>query len=746
MPDESGSDTSPDKPTGSAADRPHAPTDTVVQHGFPLLARDPGTPAPPGYELLAEVGRGGMGVVYRARDLALGRDVAVKVLQDRYTTDGPVARQFVEEAQITSQLQHPGVPPIHQVGALADGRPFLVMKLIKGDTLETLLRAQGTGPAELLAIFEKLCETVGYAHERGVIHRDLKPSNVMVGSFGEVQVMDWGLAKVLRNGGAGSEGASGSDSTAPLSDHSELRIPQADVTLDGSVMGTLGYMAPEQAGGELAKIDRRADVFALGGVLCAVLTGRPPYTGTDASEIHLKAVRAQTADCFAALDASGAGPELVSLCKWCLSAEPEARPKDASAVAQAVADFRRATEERARQVELARVRAEAERDAIQRSQSGGAVLQAPPAAHPTRRAVLVGAPVAVAAVVGAYFAFRKRPGPPPDRGPSGSPPLPPPQPVPPAVLVAQREVGGPVAGLAVSDDGRWLAVALDSVDAQNGGVKLFDRAYPGAPRWVKWPDVPCRSVSFAPDGTLLAVAAGNGLRVVNLGDESDVAFPDATAPGVARGVCFSPDGKVLALACEQDDAPDRTPRPGLVRLWNSAARAKPNDLTNTNLPIRCVAFSFDSALLAAGLGPRPNSPASAVEVWKVAGGHEKALDPRLAGVGPIVTFARSAPRCAVSDKEGVKLYHTPSFAPEREFGTNGAGEPTAIALRPDGALLALALAKTIWVYEVSTGLEVAALDQHEGDVSALVFALDGKTLISGGQDRTVREWTVPASK
>src|SRR5262245_11913072 len=166
----------------------------------------PGTPVPPalpqvpGYELLGEVGCGGMGIVYRARDLSLDRDVAVKLLQDRYPADSPIARRFTDEARITAQLQHPGVPAVHQVGALADGRPFLAMKLIKGRTLAALLGERpdtAADPGRFVATFEQVCQAVGYAHAHNVIHRDLKPSNVMVGAFGEVQVMDWGLAKVL---------------------------------------------------------------------------------------------------------------------------------------------------------------------------------------------------------------------------------------------------------------------------------------------------------------------------------------------------------------------------------------------------------------------------------------------------------------------------------------------------------------------------------------------------------------------
>src|SRR5271165_3172483 len=148
----------------------------------PRLA--PGVTA--GYELLAEVGRGGMGVVYRARDLTLDREVAVKVLQEHYTPTSGTAIRFLDEARITGQLQHPGIPAVYQVGALPDGRPFLAMKLIKGQTLDELLEAGAT--IDPLGMFEAVAQAVGYAHAHGVIHRDLKLSNLMVGAFGEVQV------------------------------------------------------------------------------------------------------------------------------------------------------------------------------------------------------------------------------------------------------------------------------------------------------------------------------------------------------------------------------------------------------------------------------------------------------------------------------------------------------------------------------------------------------------------------------
>src|SRR6516164_3317402 len=208
------------------------------------------TPAgPPGYELLDEVGRGGMGVVYRACDVALGRDVAVKILAERYPLDSPAAERFVTEARITGQLQHPGIPAVHQVGSLPDGRPFLAMKLIKGSTLETTLKDRPDLSAErgrLLAVFEAVCQAVGYAHAHRVLHRDLKPANVMVGAFGEVQVMDWGLAKVLGEPAPATTEALAEEETRAWTELSPTPETGSH-TQAGSLVGTPAFIPPEQA-------------------------------------------------------------------------------------------------------------------------------------------------------------------------------------------------------------------------------------------------------------------------------------------------------------------------------------------------------------------------------------------------------------------------------------------------------------------------------------------------------------------
>ncbi len=329
----------------------------IVRPSSPEMPEDQGR-----YQILGEIGHGGMGAVLKGRDPDLGRDLALKVLLDEWHDHTEVKRRFVEEAQIGGQLQHPGIVPVYELGAFDDGRPYFTMKLVKGRTLAALLKDRPSPAHDLprfLSIFEDICQTMAYAHARGVIHRDLKPSNIMVGAFGEVQVMDWGLAKVLPQGGVADEPRPHPDEAVVSVIRTVRSGSDADKSRRGSLMGTPAYMPPEQAGGDIEAIDERADVFGLGSILCEILTGLPAYVGLNYDAVERKAKRGDTAEALRRLDGCGADGELVALARDCLAAEPLERPREAGELARRITAYVAGVQERLRSAELARAAEEA---------------------------------------------------------------------------------------------------------------------------------------------------------------------------------------------------------------------------------------------------------------------------------------------------------------------------------------------------------------------------------------------------
>ena len=292
------------------------------------------------FELQTAIARGGMGIIFEARDLELDREVAIKLLRRQHLGKAHLHQQFTNEARITGRLQHPGIVPIYETGTSSDGRPFFAMKLVKGKTMAELLTARTTTQDDLprlLNIFELVCQTLSYTHACGVIHLDIKPANIMVGAFGEVHLMDWGLARA-------STGL-----CVPLAKHTceTPEVPRServagtssiaahDLFVDlpeGAVWGTPAYMSPEQTRGHCS--DVRSDVFGLGGMLCEILTGSPPYRGANFRNVCLKAIEADLGETYAALVDSGADGVLVRLAMKCLSRDPDARPADAGIVAR----------------------------------------------------------------------------------------------------------------------------------------------------------------------------------------------------------------------------------------------------------------------------------------------------------------------------------------------------------------------------------------------------------------------------
>jgi serine/threonine protein kinase len=216
------------------------------------------------YRILQRIGSGGMGAVYQAEDAVLERRVALKIL-DLPDDSGELAVRLLREAQILARLEHPGIVPVHDAGTLADGRVYYAMKLVEGQRLDRVVTSMSVLP-DRLRVFQRICDAVAFAHARGILHRDLKPDNIMIGPFGEVLVMDWGIAKILHQ-------PAKSATTPDREAHAAARPMWK--TGHGTILGTPGYMAPEQARGEVENLDQRADIYSLGAILHFLLTGQP---------------------------------------------------------------------------------------------------------------------------------------------------------------------------------------------------------------------------------------------------------------------------------------------------------------------------------------------------------------------------------------------------------------------------------------------------------------------------------------
>jgi serine/threonine-protein kinase len=299
-----------------------------------------------------------MGVVRRVRDLGLNRIMAMKTITTAYAESSGAVPRFIEEAQATAQLQHPGIVPVHELGRLADGRYYFTMQEIRGDRMSEVIRdvhavskdgwattTSGWHFRRLIKTFQQVCTAVAYAHSKGVVHRDLKPSNIMLGAYGEALVVDWGLAKILAQPGF-------------VGDYDELEVVVTDRSGDdsratriGTVSGTLAYMSPEQARGDTDQINARSDIYSLGAVLYEVLTGRPPYEGADARSVHTKVLLGPPTH-----PGDSQGPPipdaLINICTTAMAREWADRYVSAAALADDVAGWLDGAEKRTKALQV----------------------------------------------------------------------------------------------------------------------------------------------------------------------------------------------------------------------------------------------------------------------------------------------------------------------------------------------------------------------------------------------------------
>ncbi len=707
------------------------------------------------YQLAGEIARGGMGAVLRGRDVELGRELAIKVLLEKYVDRPEVARRFIEEAQIGGQLQHPGVVPVYDIGSFGE-RPFFTMKLVKGRTLASILGDRAE-PAEdrprLLAIALQVAQTLAYAHAKGVIHRDLKPANIMVGAFGEVQVMDWGLAKVLAEGGIADEERASRAHHPPEVEPTVIRTARsgsAGVGSDteaGSMLGTPAYMPPEQANGDVANLDRRADVFGLGAILCEILTGKPPYIGRSGEEVRRKAANGDLADAHARLGACEADAELIALTTGCLSPEGIDRPKDAQAVASALTAYLDGVQGRLRRAELEKAAAEAR---AAEEENTRRMAEARAAEERRRRRAEAGLAAALVAVAVLALVHAGRQAEANRRITQLAGDL-------------EKESGGlkgergrlqaalseSISRLARLDLERGLA-AFDKGEIGLGMVwtleslKMATEAGDAAARQVALDNLAAwrRSlvevkeifshaaelacVAFSPDGR--TIATGDFVNTARLWDVATgrpIGRPILHRDPV-RSVAFSPDGRKLATA-----SLDKT-----ARLWDAATGEPLGPVLEHPHRVCSVAFSPDGRSVVTGCVD------SAARLWDVATGRPFGPPMHHNSLINSVAFSPDGKMILTGSWDGTaRRWDAATGQPLGQPSVHSA-EIYGMAFSADGRIFATAGTDgTARLWDAATGGPIGQPFVHSSRVYCVAFSPDGETLLTGG-DGKVQSWDV----
>jgi WD40 repeat protein/serine/threonine protein kinase len=735
------------------------------------------------YTVLGRVAQGGMGVIFKVWDGSLHRPLAMKVIrgQDQVGEAGPapvnreLLGRFLREAEITGQLDHPGIVPVHEIGTDEHGRVYFTMRLVEGESLGSVLDKMSEGDAtwtqtRVVDVLVKICDTLAFAHSRGVVHRDLKPANVMVGRFGETYVMDWGLAKVLPQKSSSGphqltvneEGLLPAIPEGEEYDLAQDAAAPADLTIAGTVLGTPAYMPPEQAEGRPEELDERSDVYSVGAMLYRVLTGQVPYAeGTVARKSGdvLVAVKAGPPTCVAQLVPRAPG-ELVAICQKAMARSHADRYADMQEMA---ADLRAYLENRVvkayQQGALAELKKWVKRNPLLTGAAAALVLvtalgvagiiwkyrdaeHQKDIAEDRRKDAEKNATdaknneedakrqlsnstflLAVAAYddrdvpLARQRLARIEPG---YRGWEWH-------------YFRRQSSGGIFTLYGHTSSVRCVAFSADGTRIATGGddrtAKVWD-ARTGTPLLeLKGFKELVLSVVFSPDGRHIVTGSGDKTAKVWDAQTGTLLLELKGHTGGVDSVAFSPDGTRIVTG-----SGDRT-----AKVWDAGTGTILVDLKGHTNGVRSVAFSLDGVRIVSGSHDRT------AKVWDARTG-----TPLLELKGHTdsvhsVAFSPDGTRIVTgSSDQTAKVWDALMGTPLKELNGHTGGV-FSVAFSPDGTRVVTGsgdyMAK---VWHARTGTPLLELKGHRGGVASVAFSPDGLRIISGSYDHSAKLWDARA--